>query len=62
MNKPLTYADLVEQHKTRDLKAELEEAMAEVNANHRARVTLVEIRSDSPDAEPCVIVHPSTTP
>lgn len=60
MDRPLTYADLVERDKTRDLDAEIAEALAEVNSNHRARVTMIEIRNDSSDTEPSVIVHPPT--
>ncbi|MHA3058572.1 hypothetical protein [Acinetobacter sp. ANC 5584] len=62
MDQPLTYADLVERDKSRDLEAEIAEALTEVNSNRRARVTIIEIRNDSPDAEPIVILHPPTTP
>ncbi|WP_374253925.1 hypothetical protein [Acinetobacter brisouii] len=60
MDQPFTYTDLVERDKTRDLEAEIAEALAEVNSNHRARVTMIEIHNDSSDTEPSVIVHPPT--
>ncbi|MHA3053440.1 hypothetical protein [Acinetobacter sp. ANC 4640] len=60
MDQPLTYADLVERDKSRDLEAEIAEALAEVNSNRRARVTMIEIHNNSSDTEPSVIVHPPT--
>ncbi|WP_151711029.1 hypothetical protein [Acinetobacter brisouii] len=57
MDQPDTYADLVKRDKTRDLEAEIAEALAEVNSNHRARVTMIEIHNDSSDTEPSVILH-----